>query len=503
MATTTAPKRKHAAETPSVKIGRWAASNFMRLKSAECSLDGHSLVLSGPNGKGKSSFLLSVLYALGQVAKKDIPEPVLRGEPGATVDLDLIDADTGEVVYCVHVAIKPDGEKSLTVKRPDGSKADTAPQKLLDSFVDWLCLMPFEWLKARPQDQVDDVLRYCNVPIPVDAVAEITGERHEPEAGESAAQYLERLSADHKGIYYVRRTESGRVLEQKKHALQEHETALSAMPKPNGDGANVADLLKQRGELDEQREKARGIAEKVREAQADLEACTNKIAGLLADRVQAEQDAARIEAQIQALNEQLRAKRDHVKAVAVRIDKGRQAVADLEGEVKKLKSAQCDHPDPTAKIEELDRRIAESERGQKERARRAALDELTKRLNEDAADAMKIHAASELRLDRLRALRANLLNGVDLGVGGLAIGDGELRLNGVTFKQASQAQKITVAFWLAFKRRPKARFMLLDDAEHLDRNSRETLLALAEQQGIQCLLTLVRDQEELSFEVCE
>jgi hypothetical protein len=73
----------------------------------------------------------------------------------------------------------------------------------------------------------------------------------------------------------------------------------------------------------------------------------------------------------------------------------------------------------------------------------------------------------------------------------------------VPFKQASQAQKITVAFALAMRRNPRARFMLLDDAEHLDKHSRETLLALAERHGVQCLLTLVRDQEDLSFEVQE
>jgi DNA repair exonuclease SbcCD ATPase subunit len=496
-------KRPAKTDAPAVKIGRWAASNFMRLKSAECSLDGHSLVLSGPNGKGKSSFLLSVLYALGQVAKKEIPEPVLRGEARADIDLDLIDADTGEVVWCIHAKIEPDGEKTLTVKRPDGSKPDTSPQKLLDSFIDWLCLMPFEWLKARPQDQVDDVLRYCSVPIPVDAVAEITGERHEPEPGESAAQYLERLSADHKGIYYVRRTESGRVLEQKKHALQEHEQQLSAMPRLNGDGANVAELLKQRGELDHKREKARAIAEKVREAQADLDASLTKVHGLQGDRVQALQDASKIEEQIKLLHEQLTAKREQAKTLENRIDKGKLAIKELEDEVKALRSAQCDHPDPTSQILDIDRRIAAAEGSQKERARRAALDELTKRLDEDAREAMQVHSESELRLSRLRELRPNLLNGVDLGVSGLEIGDGELRHNGVPFKQASQAQKITVAFALAMRRNPRARFMLLDDAEHLDKHSRETLLALAERHGVQCLLTLVRDQEDLSFEVQE
>ena len=76
-------------------------------------------------------------------------------------------------------------------------------------------------------DQVDYVLDLLQVPVPVDQVAEIVGERIDPKPGESAERYLFRLSADETGLYFHRRREVGRVLDRKLKAIQEGRAELA------------------------------------------------------------------------------------------------------------------------------------------------------------------------------------------------------------------------------------------------------------------------------------
>ncbi len=69
----------------------------------------------------------------------------------------------------------------------------------------------------------------------------------------------------------------------------------------------------------------------------------------------------------------------------------------------------------------------------------------------------------------------------------------------MTFRQASLAQRITVACNIAFKRldaeptAQKLKIMRMDDAEHLDAESEALLLRLAKERGVQCFLAFVRD----------
>ncbi len=403
--------------------------------------------------------------------------------------LDLQDA-SGVVAYHVERIWTVKGTR-LKVTSADGSSVPH-PQKLLDSFVDAVALNPIEWLRKRPQDQVDDVLRVCGVEPPVAAVTAITGEVHKPQEHESASQYLERLSADELGLYYIRRREEGRRLSQKEKALKEFGPVL------DGDEAeaDISGLLAERTALDQKREQRRAVQADVEAKRANRDGARN----LLKTR-QAELEQAN--ARVAALEKQLAQERAVAADLQSRVERGGVVCSDWNMDVDAAEAALALLPDPGPRIAEVERQIQDADKNRQANAERKQARETYQRLSVEAEQARRDHARLELQLAALRELRLNLLNDVDLGVRGLEVGDGELRLDDVSFKQASQAQKIAVACAIAFKRSPRLKILRVDDCEHLDSDSKETLLRLARERNFQCFLSFVRDQREMAVDVVE
>lgn len=505
MATTTRQRRESSATAqhpdtiPPLKIARLEAQNFMRLRAIEVQLDGKSVKFVGRNASGKSSCLLAILAALGKIAGREIPEPILRGEDKATVELDLSDAETGEIIFLV-VSKWTENGRDITVRAPDGSRYNR-PQELLDSFLDFACLRPCDWLSHRPQDQIDDVLRICDVPCPVADVQEITGERHEPKAGESAIQYLERLSADESGVYYVRRRDANRDWKLKVAALEEHRGKLAAVPALNGSDTDMATLTKRRAALEATRKESLALQANVNELANDRQAGANAIAAATRDKAAAETRANNLEVRIAALQQELAAECETIKAAVAKLERDAATLAEVDADMAKAREALAAAPDPSPQIAELDRQIDDHNRNAKARHARETLAELVETLSTESDELCKLHGEAEIKLTRIRALRRNLLNGVNLGVDGLQIGDGELLLKGVTFRQASQAQRLLTALTLMILRNPLARFTELDNSEQLDDESQVIAERFAREHDMQLIEAGVVSGTDLAFQI--
>ncbi|MCI0359008.1 MAG: hypothetical protein L0211_11060, partial [Planctomycetaceae bacterium] len=212
---------------------------------------------------------------------------------------------------------------------------------------------------------------------------------------------------------------------------------------------------------------------------------------------------AEINRQIGELIEKRTAHEEKRNGALYRIEKGRPIVAKLQDEAQVLLEAAKQLPDPSPRIAGLRGQLAAVESRQAASIKRQQASEQLARLAHEKEHAEAEHAKLDLALTRLRDLRQNLLNDRSIGVPGLQIEAGELRLDGVSFKQASQAQKINVACALAFRRNSALKILRLDDAEHLDGANRELLLSLADRYGYQCFLTFVRDTDGLQVEIVE
>ncbi len=453
-------------------------SNFMRVTALTIDADGKSVIIRGGNTAGKTSALDAIYCALAGVNSKDVPEPIHQGADKGLVRLDL-----GE--YVVERHFTP-GNSRLVVKAADGSKP-ASPQKLLDGLLSKFALDPVAFLSRRPQDQVEDVLKVCGVEPPVAAAEEIAGEPHPARPGETADQYLARLAADEEGggggLYYIRRREEGRKVETYRGAVVKQEELVKQKQAETPEGVRpVSEILAELTEAEEEYRKR---------AKADM---------ALVDLLRQQRDD---EETLLDLERQKRELESKLSGIIERIKKGTAVILDTEHQIEQARAARDSLTDRTNDISRLKAEVAKSEHGQKALLARQQAEERLDGLKGELAKAQAEHGRLDNVLDQLRHLRAGLLEGVDLGVDGLEVGKGELRLHGVSFKQASLAQRLRVACAVAMKMGGQLRLLRVDDGEHLDSDSRKFLLDLAAKQGWQVIMTCVADQEGLGVEIVD
>jgi AAA domain len=480
-----------------LRLNRLVVQNFMRIEALQVDAEGQHVIISGPNGKGKTSAVDAIWAALGGKPSKEMPEPIHRGADKATVQLDL-----GELYI---ERIWTDAGSRLYITAPDGSKINK-PQQLLDGLLSKYALDPIAFLDRRPQDQVDDVLGIAGVSAPVDKVQEITGERHEPMPGESAERYLMRLSADKTGLYYDRRLKDGRIVEQKRAALIEQRTALEALGGPLKAGEKVqsaGDVVAEIDRLQQKQDERRAVQARAWSARNEWEADRTKLDSAQRDVGDCRLRSASLESQIADLQKQLAAEKDKASQLEQRAEAGAVAVAELHQEFIAAEQAVKALPDHTAAIANLRQKLGTVEAVNAKFTKRQLAEEQLGRLAKEVEEALGRHSHGEQVLTLLRHERAHLLDGVELGVSGLEVGDGELRLNGVSFLQASRAERLKTAIAIATKQRPRLRLLRIDDGEHLDSESKELVYRLAEEAGFQVVMTMVADQDDLRVEIVD
>jgi energy-coupling factor transporter ATP-binding protein EcfA2 len=496
-------KAKAQAEAcESLKIGQVTCHHFMQFEVLEADFAGKSVEITGPNGSGKSTILNAIYLALGEMTGREIPEPIMAGKDSADCSVKLLDAKTGKLCFVVKREWSRDGKPAVDVFAPDGSRFGR-PQEFINGLKDSLCVRPFTWLLRREQDQLDDVLRLYNVQPPVEEVRGITGQDESPGADESAAQYLDRLSADKTGSYYVQRLMAHQRWQQKRGALNDHRGKLATMAASAGDdGVDLTKMLAQRQDLEARREKSRAMHQHVAELERGRSEVLERIAAYTRERQAASDRAGAIERKIAELQAELARERETIKDRGARLDVGAQKQKEVEAALAAAREAASVLPDPSPEIVALDRGITEHQRHAAENAKRAAAQEMLLSLEEEAAAAEKDYGKCDLVLTQLRELRRSMLNGLDLGVSGLEVGDGELKHNGVPFKQASTAQRMIVACAIVARRNPRLRFLGMDDAEHFDVESVKIVKQQAAKHDWQLALTFVESGDGLKVRFC-
>src|SRR5712692_2796535 len=173
-----------AATESGVRLMSMEVTNFMAIKYRQLDINGRHVQLSGTNSVGKSSIGNALWAGILGLSKFQFPEPVYHGAEFAHIKIGLGEFRIDRKIFR--------GEKRdrLKVTRRDGSPVPE-PHTFLKSLISAICRDPGKFLKQRPQDQVDDVLRIHGVVPPVESVRRLTNETHTPRPGDSAATYLE------------------------------------------------------------------------------------------------------------------------------------------------------------------------------------------------------------------------------------------------------------------------------------------------------------------------
>jgi len=477
-----------ATETASLRLNRLEIQNYLRVEALQVEADGQHVFITGPNGSGKTSAVNAIWHCLAGASGRDLPEPIHQGAGRASVRLDL-----GDLVV---ERIWSEKGARLVVTAADGSKV-AKPQQLLDGLLASYALDPVAFLDQGPVAQIADVLATAGVAPPVDQVQAILGTREPARPDESAAAYLDRLAADD-GVIYLRRREAGRALDKAKAALASERQQLQALggaPK-GGEQVSASDVLQQLADLQKLDDAGREMRGRAATTSRELAEATALLESIEAEIQRDDQAIADLEAE-------LARRRSSRAAKTERVARGKAVIAELEHDDASARTAVAALPDYTGQIDALRKRLKAIEQDGAQIAKRRLLAEAVAKSAASVQEAEKEHGRLEAALHGLRDLRTHLLDGADLGVDGLEVGQGELRLNGVPFRQASQAEQIRTACAVAMRQRPKLRLLRVDDGEHLDRKSRELLFRLADEHGWQIVYTAVADTEALRVEIID
>lgn len=461
------------------KLIRLEIENFLRVKGLVIEADGKHVVIRGKNGSGKTSAVDALWLALaGGKSGRKLEEPIHDGAKRARVVVDV-----GE--YKVERRWTKSGP-SIFVWAEDGKQVRN-PTEVLEGMISTAALDPVRFLEMRPQDQLDQVLAIAGVKHPVGRVREITGEDLSPRDGESADQWLLRLGGD-EGEFFIRRRLAHRVALDKKAALDDADEILIRMGgAPNeSEMASPSELLGRLEDLnaraDVKREKSRGAAE----AQGKHKEAKRKLEGLRTERISVAEKISELHS---ALNKMC----EEAETLDNRIEKGAGIVKDLEIQAADAQGEADRCEDPSQELAEVRAALAGIESENESRVKRLLQAETVRRLAEERERADQEHSRLDGILEALRGLRKGLLEGIDLGVKGLAVGNGELTLNGHPFAQGSQAERLRVAIGVAVRTAPKLKLLRIDDGEHLDGESRAMVFAEAERHGFQVVMTAVAD----------
>jgi len=404
-----------------MKILKLVSENIKRLSAVEIAPDGHTVIISGRNGAGKTSVLDSIWWALAGTAHIQ-SQPIRKGANKARIALDL----GGDKVELKVERRFTEKGSSLIVENTEGARF-TSPQALLDGLLGALSFDPLEFARMEPRAQFT-ALRGM-VPLAVDI------------------DELERLNT----IDYNRRTETNRdakALRARAEAIPVHE-GLPAEPIDEG---ALLDAVQKVGEANAEIERRR----------ARREAAHQKIETLQASITSDKERAAQLRRQAEILDRQAEKTIAELKSLAAQLE----AAGPLP---------------PLEDVAPIRARLNEAKATNAFIASRAQRARLEEEANGLEARGEALTKAMEAR----RTAGQEAIAAAKMPVGGLGFGAGAVSFNGLPFEQASDAEKLRVSLAIAMASNPKLRVIRIRDGSLLDDESLAQIAAAAQAQDYQ------------------
>ena len=456
-----------------IKITKLTIEDFMGVAAVEIDAKGNHVRIEGPNGSGKSSVLDAIFYALAGHRKSELPDPVKHGAKDADIWLEL---DNG---MKVHRHFAKSGNSRLDVYAGENKVA--SPQALLNELWDEYCLDPEAFLRRSQEGQIEELMHAAMLDVRNLAAQVVTLTKDDDDSardGEMIQHYFDRLCADRTGKYYMKRLIAGQEAARAKEAKSIAVKELEDLGGPLAEGERQKSIVEMSAELREL-EMRKSQREEMARERTRLE---NDAEQLMASMVKMKNAIADLELQVQAADKKEQETRRAAGALTAKLEQG----LDLQPAIDKA----TEHMET---IEDQNESIA----------RRKSASDFLDRATAQLKDAEGKHMVCEKTLDVLRAQRQQALDGIDVGVPGLKIDDGQLFYKGVPLKQASTSEQYRVAIGIAAKRNPNLRLLRVDNGEHLDAASMEALFDMAEANDFQVIVTAVKESDELMVSIVE
>lgn len=345
------------------------------------------------------------------------------------------------VVLSNGLTVERNGKNaSLKVTDSNGMKSG---QKLLDSFIEELALNLPKFMAMKDADKGKVLLSIMGIE---DQLAVIDDE-------EKAA--------------YDERTVQGRIADQKEKYAAEMPEWHDVPEAPVAPAELVAASQAIMSRNAERQAMRRNIDQLRRKAEASDDLVRRKM-----DRVdELKKMLAQAEADYDQANEDAKAAYAEASAAAKTTIDDDESTADIERRM--------------AEIEETNSKI------------RANLDK--RKAIEDAENCRQAVDMLTVKLEEIRAKRAQLLDSVAMPLPGLVVEAGILKYNGQAWDCMSGMERIRVAAAIVRKRKPSCGFILLDGLEAMDTQELSTLAAWLEAENLQAIATRVSTGSECTI----
>jgi predicted ATP-dependent endonuclease of OLD family len=409
----------HPEQKESIKINSLELENVKRVKAVKLEPTKNGLtVVGGKNNQGKTSVLDAIAWALGGAKYK----PSQAQREGSLVEPQLhIELSNGMVVE------RMGKNGTLKVTDPSGQKGN---QSLLDGFISQFALDLPKFMEADKNTKAKILLQIIGV-------------------GDKLSVFDKQESE-----LYNRRTEIGRIADQKKKYADEM-VQWDGVPE---EIVSAAELIQQQQEI---------LARNGRNQEL-----RNQVKNLEAQKTLLEQ---RIEEAQKALN----AMHEQFAKLMEKLSIANTNAKDLQDE-------------STAELEESIANI--------DSTNAKVRDNLNKqRAQEEADEYKRQYGDLTTQIEEVRKSRMELLNGVEMPLDDLSIQDGELIYKGQKWDNMSGSDQLKVATAIVRKTNPQCGFVLLDKLEQMDIDTMNEFGKWLQDNNLQAIATRVSTGDECSI----
>jgi DNA repair exonuclease SbcCD ATPase subunit len=445
-----------------MKIIRLQVHNILRLVAVEIIPGDKPVIqLTGKNAQGKSSVLNAIWMALG--GEDTIPsKPIHKGAEKGVIDVQLGD-ELDKPEYTVRRTFTDKGTY-ITVTSKEGARYPS-PQALLDKLVGDLSFDPLEFTRMRPALQLEELARINPLEVDKKKLVEISGIDLSLARG-GPLDLLNYYEEEIKG----QRTLASRDAERSRAAA---DTAWKDAPETPPKEVSVKELIEKR---------------KARQSELDfwlgerreLERLQNGLRREKEDLAELSKNLDEAAAKIKRLSKMVAEKEEIVAAA----DAQHKAAAD-----KGL------GPQPT--FDDVDAEMEKAEASNK----LAAAHKKAAELEEKAQSAESIAAGVLEKLTAIRAYKTAVQATAKFPLPELSFGDGEVLLNGLPFKQASDAEQLRVSIAIAMAANPKLRVVRVRDGSLLDSDGMKLLEGLAKERDFQVWIETVGEDKTVGVHI--
>lgn len=409
----------HPEQKETVKINSLELENVKRVKAVKLEPTASGLtVVGGKNNQGKTSVLDAIAWALGGAKYK----PSQAQREGSLVEPQLhIELSNGMVVE----RLGKNG--TLKVTDPSGQKGN---QSLLDGFISQFALDLPKFMEADKNTKAKILLQIISV-------------------GDKLSAFDKQESE-----LYNRRTEIGRIADQKKKYADEM-VQWDGVPE---EIVSAAELIQQQQEILARNGRNQELRSQVNNLEAQK--------ALLEQRIEETQKVLNtMHEQFAELMEKLSIANTNAK------DLQDESTAELEESIANIDST-------NAKVR----------------------DNLNKqRAQEEADEYKRQYGDLTTQIEEVRKARTELLNGVEMPLDDLSVQDGELIYKGQKWDNMSGSDQLKVATAIVRKTNPQCGFVLLDKLEQMDIDTMNEFGKWLQDNDLQAIATRVSTGDECSI----